>query len=506
MKASGAAAPATVESETDPSSSMAAAATHPLFWSLVQNWGGRATNFIQFIILARFLGPRDFGLAASAALITLLIQVIAEFGFSDAIIQRPGLQRNDINGPFYLSLTMSLTLALTTFALSQRIEHWLNVDGLGRVLAVLSFAAPITTAALFQEAMYKRALAFKELAIRTMIANMFATLVSVPCAMMGFGVWSLVIQSYLAAIIGAGWIWRRPKWVPSWHLASHSLYELSRFSVFIFAMRLLDFGVTRFVEILIINRFGPRGYGTYTAGSRMNQTLMDLLQAALNDVSLSLLSRVSSDLVRLQKIYRTSIIIAGNTVSPVFILAASLMPEASNILLDQRWRGVDRIASALFIMSAFQCLQYFSRPYLGARGRSDVMLVIASLKIAVILSALRFSPATDIYEISFWYVIAQIMSSPLSLAATAWELKVPVTMVYMELFPVALAGATAFMAVFFARPALPGFISWSPVIKGGTLGIVFILAYVPVILVIGRRQAMTVINFGLARFKEGRHG
>lgn len=475
-----------------------------MFWSLVQNWGGRALNLLQFIILARFLGPKDFGLAAAAALVTLLIQAIAEFGFADAIIQRPTLKREDVNLPFYLSLAASLLLSLTAFALSSKIELWLGVPGLGKVVSVLSFTAPITTASLFQEAMYKRELAFKQLALRIMIANLLATFVSVPCAMMGLGVWSLVIQSYLVAIIGAVWIWSRPKWLPSTAMATPALKALSRYGVSILAMRLLDFAATRTVEILMINRYGVRGYGFYTASARLNQTMMDLLQAALNDVSLSLLSRLSGDLERLQEIYRKSLIIAGNTVPPVFILASAVMPEVSRVLFDQKWHGIDRIAGVLFVLGAVQSMQYFSRPYLGARGRSEMLLIISITKVALVLAALRFAPANDIYQLTYWYVGAQLMSAPISFAVTARELRVSYLLIYRELFPVLLASALAYLGVTFARGAMTGLMTYPPLMSGIILGLIFVAIYACVVLIVGRRQLMTVLDFGFARFKERR--
>ena len=57
-----------------------------LFWSLAQNWGGRALSFVLFLVLARLLNPADFGLAALVAFILLLLSSIAEFGFGDALI------------------------------------------------------------------------------------------------------------------------------------------------------------------------------------------------------------------------------------------------------------------------------------------------------------------------------------------------------------------------------------------------------------------------------------
>ena len=91
--------------------SIGAMATSGLFWAIVQNWGGRLFTFVLFIVLARFLDPTDFGTASAAALVLLLIGMIAEFGFGDAIVQRRDLEAVDVNAPFFLSLAAALVLA-----------------------------------------------------------------------------------------------------------------------------------------------------------------------------------------------------------------------------------------------------------------------------------------------------------------------------------------------------------------------------------------------------------
>lgn len=42
------------------------AALKGVFWSIVQNWGGKLFTSILFIVLARFLSPTDYGMVATA--------------------------------------------------------------------------------------------------------------------------------------------------------------------------------------------------------------------------------------------------------------------------------------------------------------------------------------------------------------------------------------------------------------------------------------------------------
>ena len=459
-------------------------------------------SFVQFVLLARFLSPQDFGLAAAAAIITLFIALIAEFGFSDAIIQREGLMTEDINLPFYISMGTSVLLSALAIIFSDSIGGWFGAPGLGDVIVALSIIAPLSTLSLFQEAVYKRNLAFRGLALRIVVANLAATCVSVPCAMLGFGVWALVIQTYLAVIIGAAWIWARPMWIPGSALRMSSFRQLTRFGIPMLAMRLLDFGSTRLVELLVVGRYGIRSYGFYAASAKLNQTLMDLLQAALNDVSLTLLSKIAGQRERLAAVYRTSITIASNLVSPIFVLVAALAPEICSLLFDRRWEGIERIAAPLFLLGAVQSLQFFSRPYLSARGRSGIVLMISVAKFVVVVTALTFAPSRSIYELIHYFVIAQLLVAPVSFGLTTRELGVSLASICRDLFPVAAACAAGFASVAASRPWVTtqadGFVAVAAII----LGAVFVAAYGCVIFLLGRRQLVSVSTFVSARLAE----
>jgi O-antigen/teichoic acid export membrane protein len=473
---------------------LAEIAVNSLLWSLAQNWGGRMLNFLQFVILARFLTPADFGVAAAASVITLFITTVADAGFSEAIIQRPNLTESDINLPFFVSLSVSSALAVVASLCSSAIAISFNSRDLAPVISVLAFTAPLTTLSQFQEAVYKRQLAFKSLAFRVLVSNVLATFISIPCAFMGLGVWSLVIQSYLVISIGALWMWCQPKWVPSKKTNVVACRSLARFGTSVLAMRLLDFGATRWIEIVLARKFGVTEYGYFAASAKLNQTMMDLLQAALNDVSLSLLSRISDQRERLASLYRTAVLIAGNVLPFTFILVAAIAQEICSVLFDPRWMDIDRIATPLFVLGSVQSIQFFSRPYLNARGRSEVVLAISMAKFILVIAAIFLAPSSDIVTMVYWYVGAQLLSAPISFGLTAHELGASKMQIYKDLWPVAAAAVIGFLVVMYGRSYLQPEIP-NALLRGMLLGGIFGLTYAAMVLILGRENVLMVTNF-----------
>jgi O-antigen/teichoic acid export membrane protein len=480
--------------------SVAEVATRGILWSIAQNWGGRAFTFVLFIVLARFLTPTDFGLASAAALVLMLIAMVAELGFGDAIVQRKDLTAADINLPFFVSVGCSVALAITTIFLSKRIEKWLSVAELSPVLIAVCITAPLSTVSMFQEVNYRRHFAFRQLAFRVFIANLIAGPLAIACALMGGGVWSLVVQSYVTVVVSLIWLWKSPYWVPSLVLEWSKFRQLSRFGISVVSMRLIGFVSLRFVEFIIVARFGVAAFGLYAAGSRIYFTMLYMLQTSLTDVSLAVLSKISDDRERTLNAYEQAITLAATTTSPLFVFTAALSPEICDVLLGSKWNGVSTLAQPLLLLGALQCVQFLNGSYLSARGRPSWVLVTVISKMVAVVLCLSFVPTKDVIGLVTVFVVAQLVEIPFSYWFVARDLQYPLASIFKILAPAFISNAVAFVAVQLMRHLIEGVIPWSLAL-GAVLGLVYVLVYLTALSLTGRAQINQVKVFVLNRVK-----
>ncbi|KKB82372.1 hypothetical protein VW29_16265 [Devosia limi DSM 17137] len=470
-----------------------AIATRGIFWSLVQNWGAKVFTFVLFVSLARILTPADYGLAAAAASVLLLIGLVAEFGFGDAIVQRRDLQPEDVNLPFIVSVGVAASLALGAALMAGHIEAWLRVPGLSPVIVVACALAPVSAMTVFQEMNYRRQLAFRQLAYRVLIANLVAGPVAILLAYRGAGVWSLIAQTYLSTLVGLVWLWARPRWRPSLRLNPVSFLELARFGGAVVSLRLADFAATRLVEIIIIGRFGIAVFGLYAVGSRLYQVLMQLLQSALNEVALTVLSRIASERERMGAIYIRAIMIAAYLAAPVFVLVAALAPEICGLLFGQDWAGVDAIARPLLLLGAVQSVQYLNGAYLSARGRPSVVLRVALVKYAGMIVGIVSIPTTGVVELVTLFVVLQLVATPLSFWAVGHELGLGWRRIAGTLAPSVLACMAGYGAVALLRMQTDMVV---------VLALGFAAIYGAVIAALGRSQVRAIADFFRSRLAE----
>ena len=75
-------------------------AAQGVFWSAAGNWGYQLSTLVLFVVLSRLLSPVDFGTVALATVFTTFTKVLAEQGLADAIIQRPEVDKRQLDTAF----------------------------------------------------------------------------------------------------------------------------------------------------------------------------------------------------------------------------------------------------------------------------------------------------------------------------------------------------------------------------------------------------------------------
>src|SRR6185437_4820840 len=71
------------------------------FWIFIDAAGGQIVSLLAFLVLARLLGPRDYGVITLSLSILAIPSILLYEGFGDALIQREDLHDAHINAAFW---------------------------------------------------------------------------------------------------------------------------------------------------------------------------------------------------------------------------------------------------------------------------------------------------------------------------------------------------------------------------------------------------------------------
>src|SRR5580704_15678118 len=102
----------------------------------------QAANFVlrlgSLMVLARLLGPRDFGLVGMVTAFTGVLTLFRDFGLSSAAIQRTSITEEQISTLFWINILVGALLAVLAVALAPVIAAFYHEPRLFMVTTVLA--------------------------------------------------------------------------------------------------------------------------------------------------------------------------------------------------------------------------------------------------------------------------------------------------------------------------------------------------------------------------------
>jgi polysaccharide transporter, PST family len=363
---------------------LGAKARQAAVWAVLDKWVTRALTTVIFIILARLLTPREFGIVALALVVRNFLGVFIDQGFSEAIIQAPELDRSYANTAFWTAIGTGSFLTLITLGtapfVAQDVLGDPAVTPLIRVLALsLIFSALSST----QSALLQRELAFRELAIRRVVAQFVAGVAAVVAASLGAGAWSIVLQTIMQGAIGTAILWHYSDWRPAREFHFEAFRPLAAFGVSMVGIDILNVVQQQADNFLVGRSLGAAALGIYALAFRFYFVTVDIVMPAMSSVALSTFARFQHDLSAARRVFLSGTRLTALVALPLFAGMSVAAPEMITVLVGDRWEAAAPVLRALSPSGLILCLTYLDRSLIVALGRPRLALGLMAVGVAL---------------------------------------------------------------------------------------------------------------------------
>ncbi len=425
-------------------------------WSAVQNWGSRAISFLVIAVLTRLLAPEAFGLVALASVYVALVEIFVDQGFADALIQREDLTDAHRDTAFWVSLALGAVLAGASYAAAPLLARAFGEAALGPVVRGLAPAFVLAALAGVQQALFERALDYRALALRALVAMTVGGGVGVGLAAYGFGVWALVGYQLAERATAAVVLWAASDWRPGLRVTRTAFGDLARFGAHVVGANLLGFLNKRLDNLLIGLVLGPVALGYYEIAYKLLTTGTQLLVGTVSSVAFSTFSRLQGDLPRMRAAFLSAIRVSSVVAFPAFVGAAAVAPDLVPALFGPGWTPSVRVFQALAGIGVLYALFYFNTAvFLGAGKpgwRLGLSLLNAAANVAVFVVAVRYG----IVAVALAFTVRGYVLAPVALVALRHLVGLSLRAYARALAAPALATALMAAAVLALRLPLAG--------------------------------------------------
>jgi PST family polysaccharide transporter len=389
-------------------------AVQGVIWSVIQSWGRQAVSFIVFSLLARLLGPEAFGLVALAWVFLGLIQIFIDQGFADVIIQREQLDPEHLDTAFWTNLGIGVLLTVSSIVAARFVADLFNQPQLTPIIRWLSIIFLLSALSGVQEAIFKRNLAFKTLAIRELVAVIFGSVVGVTMAFTGFGVWSLVGQQLVSAFVQVLVLWGSSNWRPKLKFSPKHFKELFFFGINVVGIRILNFLNLRADNFLIGYFLGSVALGYYNIAYRMFELIIYSLVGVINGITMPVFSRLQQEPEQLRKVFYKLIRFSNLISFPIFLGLSALAPELVVTLFGEKWIPSILVLQILCLVGILVSF-YFNDSILISVDKPSWSLALNLLGTIINIVAFSIAVRGGIVAVAGATVISNILLIPFTL-------------------------------------------------------------------------------------------
>ena len=395
------------------------------------------------IILARLLGPEQFGVFALALVVVFFSSFFADVGLAYGLIQRKVVRDEDIRFVFTWQAILGTVTTLIVFVSAPYVAEFYGDARLVEVVRWLSISCLIGAVGSTAVTLLRKDLNFRAINLATVISYAIGfLLVGVPMAVMGFGVESLVAAFLVQMSVQTGYQMMarpHPKRPLLWQPASR---ELLGFGGTVLVTNLVNWVMNSIDRVVVGRMMTITAAGLYSTVSNFISGPTITVLAMLQSVLYSASARVQDNAESLRTGLRTMFGIVGVAFVPVFFTIAVVAATFMRAVYGERWVGGEVVLTPLALAMPAVLMMGLSTPILWTSGNVKqefkLQIPIAILWTVVLVAVSR---SESLAVLSWSILVLYYVRAAVIVGATIRAVQLPFTEVLRLLGPGLLVAA-----------------------------------------------------------------
>lgn len=388
-------------------------------WNFLRVFGQTLLSLGAGIILARLLPPADFGVLAIAMVFIGFAELIASAGMGPAVVQQKNLTEVHLRVATTLALICGGVLAGGLFLAAPLIGRFFGDPRLTAILPFLSIGLACVAIASVSRGLLIRRMDFRRLFVIDVGAYLIGYAgVAIGLALLGFGVWSLVLGSVVSLVLqSAALLWAAPPRLPP-SLSRPELKDLLGFGAGISLNNMINYLAAN-VDYLVIGRFlNPTLLGFYTRAYQLVTMPLAKIAATLSGALFPSYAEIRDDRPKLGRAYLKAV---NATALLTFPILAGFAVAAETVIVGlygENWRPAAAVFRVLALAGVFKAIFHLAGAVAQATGNVHAEVRRQAAYLAVLTVGCLLGVRYGIEAVG-WAVVVGSLSLYLSTAQLA---------------------------------------------------------------------------------------
>jgi O-antigen/teichoic acid export membrane protein len=359
-------------------------------WNTISLVTRTVLQFVQMVALANILSPRDYGLVGMMSFFIGISSVLVDMGLSSSIMHAKDVTKNQLSSLYWLNVFLGFFIFLLIVLVSKPIANFYNEKEIGQLIIFMGLGLFLNSFSFQHQFLLLKDLMFKETAVFNIGIQLLSLTVSITMALLGFGVYSLIVPNIVVSIVSSVLLiyYMREKYLPQIYFSLKEIKRFLNYSLFQTGSNLITYFNSQ-LDTLIVGYFtGAEIAGYYFIAKNLIQRPSQIINPIIGNVSGPLMSKVNSEISRLESAYLKIIHYTSLVSFPIHALFFLLADFLIRFIYGEKW------VEAIYPLKILS-LVYFFRGLISPIGS----LVVATGKASL----------------SFYFNVLQLVTIPIFL-------------------------------------------------------------------------------------------
>lgn len=307
------------------------------FWVFALRVSYLVLYFARIVILARILGPMDFGAMGIALLVMSILEAFTQTGTLHALIQKKEDIRPYLDPAWTVSILRGAVLGGAIFAVAPLAARFFAASDVVPIIRGYGLALVIGGLVNTGVVEFQKNLQFHRQALFNFGGNVTNFVVVVAAALLLRSVWAFVLGDIAQRIAHVLLSFRLHPHRPRWSWQPDKMRELFRFGRWVSGSSAIQFLSTQGDDIVVGKMLGAASLGFYQMAYRISNTPTTEVSSVIGQVMFPTYAKLQDNKLRLREAYFKTFQIM---IAPAFMLIAVLFalgPDLIRVMLGEKW-------------------------------------------------------------------------------------------------------------------------------------------------------------------------
>jgi O-antigen/teichoic acid export membrane protein len=373
-----------------------------LVFASVGRYAARAVNLAMTVVIARMMGPKEFGVSVLGASVFLILEAIRELASVNYLVQQQDLSRAKINSAFTVSLAVTAVLTVAILLLAHPMAALYGEPRLASYLQVVTIGFTLGPFMQPMYALWSRALAFRTVAGMDVLAAITTAIASIVLVGLGFSYMGLAWGTTISGVIGvsvAFWLSRHE--LAIFRLSLKEWRGVVAFGIFGSATAIIYRLSDAFFFLVSGKMLDTRSVGLIQRAVTLSGFPETVILAGVNAVALPAFSHQARSGADLKEAYLSAVSHVAAVQWPALAFISAMATPLTLFVLGPRWIEVAPLAQILALALMFRFTSALNFPILVAMGAIRKTLPIAIVQVVLSQAIVIWAASMGLRAIAF---------------------------------------------------------------------------------------------------------